>query len=54
MKRVVLCKHLDGHFKEAYKFSMAVKADNRFNFFFSPSAHLFAATYMAEISSNVA
>ena len=50
IKRVVPCRCLDGHVKEPYEMSMAWEPDRRFNFFFSPPAHLCAVTYMTEIS----
>ena len=40
----------DGHIKEPYEMSMAWEPDRRSNFFFSPPAHLYAVTYMTEIS----
>ena len=40
----------DGHVKEPCEMSMAWEPDRRCNFFFSPSAHLCAVTYMTEIS----
>ena len=50
IKRVVLCRCLDGHVKEPYEISMAWEPDRRSNFFFSLPAHLCAVTYMTEIS----
>ena len=53
VKRGIPCRCLDGHVKEPYEMSMALEPDRRFNFFFSPPAHLCAVTYMTEISLNV-
>ena len=50
VKRGIPCRCLDGHVKEPYEMSMAWEPDRRFNFFFSPPAHICAVTYMTEIS----
>ena len=53
VKRVAPCWCFDGHVKEPYEMSMALGADSRSNFFFSPPAHLCAITYMTEITLHV-
>ena len=53
LKRLVPCRCLDGHVKESYEMSMALEADRRSNFFFSPPAHLCAVTYITEILMHV-
>ena len=53
VKRVGLVGCLDGHVKGPYEMSMAWDSNCRSNFFFSPPAHLYAVTYITEISLNV-
>ena len=49
VKRVALCRNLDGHVKEPYEMSMAWEPDHRSNIFSTP-AHLCAVTCIPEIS----
>ena len=53
VKRVAPCPRLDGHVKEPYEMSMAWESDRRYNFFFSPPAHLCAVTYITEKALHV-